>query len=180
MSRPSATFIELLAVALLLRCLEARPVRRQQILIVAQSEGLATSLFSWLGAAGYEVAIVTTVAAAKLHLDAHPELVIAEVKLGEYNGLHVALHARALGIAALVLGHPDAVLERDAQEFGVSYRHLPVRRPELLRFVTDSVQPAPDREQTRPATTSNLLWTPAFVLRNTAFRGGPRKHMPLN
>jgi DNA-binding response OmpR family regulator len=155
-------------------------VRRQQILIVARSEGLATSLFSWLGAAGYEVAIVTTVAAAKLHLDSRPDLVIAEVKLGEYNGLHVALHARALGIAALVVGHPDAVLERDAQEFGVGYRHSPVRRAELLAFVADSMQSAPDREQTRRGTTSNLLWSPALVLRSAAFKSAHRKHIPLN
>jgi DNA-binding NtrC family response regulator len=159
-------------------------VRRQQILIVAQSEGLATSLFSWLGGAGYEVAIVTTVAAAKLHLEVRPDLVIAEVKLGEYNGLHVALHARALRIAALVVGHPDAVLERDAQEFGVGYRHHPVRREELLRLVSDSMESGSDmpseRDQTLRGSTSNLLWSPAFVLRSTAFRGAPRKHIPLN
>jgi len=47
--------------------------------------------------------------------------VISQVRLGAYNGLHVALRARDVGIPAVVIGTPDAVLERDAQELGATF-----------------------------------------------------------
>ena len=39
--------------------------RRHHVVIVAPNPALATAMLSWLGSAGYELAIVTTFAAAK-------------------------------------------------------------------------------------------------------------------
>jgi hypothetical protein len=54
-------------------------------------------------------------------LRAHPHLVISQVRLGAYNGLHVALRALCQGIPAVVIGTPDAVLERDAEQLGATF-----------------------------------------------------------
>lgn len=120
--------------------------RRHHVVIVAQNPALATALLSWLGSAGYELAIVTTFAAAKALLETEPALIIAEVKLGEYNGLHLALKARALNIPTIVVGPHDPVLERDAEELGASYVTSVLRRRHMLDLVAERLgAPAPTR-----------------------------------
>jgi DNA-binding response OmpR family regulator len=111
--------------------------RRHHVVIVAQNPALATALLSWLGTAGYELAIVTTFAAAKALLETEPALVIAEVKLGEYNGLHLALKARAAGIPAIVIGPQDSVLQKDATDLGASYLTSVLRRRRVLDLVAE-------------------------------------------
>ncbi len=92
-----------------------------KILVVAQTTTLASTLVTWLGDAHHELVLATTFAAAKLQLTAHPDLLITEVKLGEHNGLHLALRSRAAGIPAIVLGPPDDVFEHEAEQLGATY-----------------------------------------------------------
>jgi DNA-binding response OmpR family regulator len=111
--------------------------RRHHVVIVAQNPALATALLSWLGSAGYELAIVTTFAAAKALLETKPALVIAELKLGEYNGLHLALKARAVGIPTIIVGPHDPVLQKDADELGATYLTSVLRRSQVLDLVSE-------------------------------------------
>jgi DNA-binding response OmpR family regulator len=120
-------------------------IRRQQILVVSQSPKVGNSLLLWLGEAGYELSIVTTFQAAKVHLESAPHLVITELKLGDYNGLHVALRAKAVGIPAIVLGPEDSVLEKDAKEFGATYIKSALRRKSFLELVETLLGEAHDR-----------------------------------
>jgi DNA-binding NtrC family response regulator len=117
--------------------------RRQHVVIVAQNPALATALLSWLGSAGYELAIVTTFAAAKALLDTKPALLISELKLGEYNGLHLALKARAVNIPTLIVGPHDPVLQRDADELGATYLSSVLRRSQVLELVADRTGATP-------------------------------------
>src|SRR6478735_4822433 len=118
--------------------------RRHHVVIVAQNPALATALLSWLGSAGYELAIVTTFAAAKALLETRPALVISELKLGEYNGLHLALKARALGIPTLIVGPQDVVLQKDAEELGATYLTSVLRRSQVLELVAERIAPTAD------------------------------------
>jgi DNA-binding NtrC family response regulator len=113
--------------------------RRHHVVIVAQNPALATALLSWLGSAGYELAIVTTFAAAKALLETKPALVISELKLGEYNGLHLALKARAVGIPTVIIGPRDPVLLKDADELGAVYLTAVVRRSQVLKLVSERI-----------------------------------------
>jgi DNA-binding response OmpR family regulator len=113
--------------------------RRHHVVIVAQNPALATTLLSWLGTAGYELAIVTTFTAAKALLETKPALVISELKLGEYNGLHLALKARAVGIPAIIVGPQDSVLQRDAGDLGATYLTTVLRRSQVLDLVAERV-----------------------------------------
>ena len=92
-----------------------------QRIVVVSEPGLANDLVTWLRAETYRVTTVGTFAAAKAQLRSQPNLVITQLKLGEHNGLHVALRARCQGIPAVVIGEPDAVFERDAVQLGASY-----------------------------------------------------------
>ena len=93
----------------------------RRILVVAQSTSLAGTLLTWLSDAQHELVIANTFAAAKHHLTTRPDLLIAEIKLGEYNGLHLALRGRALGIPAIVLGAADETFSRQAEQLGALY-----------------------------------------------------------
>jgi len=113
--------------------------RRHHVVIVAPNPALATAMLSWLGSAGYELAIVTTFTAAKALLETKPALVISELKLGEYNGLHLALKARALAIPAIIVGPQDVVLQKDAKELGATYLTSVLRRSQVLELVSERI-----------------------------------------
>jgi DNA-binding NtrC family response regulator len=104
----------------------------QRVLLVAPTPALAKNLFAWLTEGGYDVALVTSFASAKVELQSSPHLLISEIRLGEYNGLHLATRAQSQDIPSVVIGHADPVLERDAQQMGVTYMHADVDRECLL------------------------------------------------
>lgn len=63
----------------------------------------------------------------------HPDLLIADVRLLDYNGLQLAMRARdeSPRTRTVIVGEPDVVLERDAKALGASYLH----GEDLRRFV---------------------------------------------
>jgi DNA-binding NtrC family response regulator len=95
--------------------------QRRRILVVSESLALANNLLVWLREAGYDPAIVTSFSAGKEHLRTAPDILITELKLREYNGLHLALRAHLDGIPTAVIGASDPGFAEDAQEFGARY-----------------------------------------------------------
>jgi DNA-binding NtrC family response regulator len=91
------------------------------VLVVAPTPRLAATLTEWLTDAGCEVTSVTSFSAGKAHLDDSPSILISEIRLGDYNGLHLALRAKSSDIPAIVVGSPDSVLQREAERLGVTY-----------------------------------------------------------
>ena len=61
----------------------------RRVLLVGPSSGLVQSLAAVLTSAGYELHVVADFIKARTLLDAHPDLLITELKLGIYNGLHL-------------------------------------------------------------------------------------------
>ena len=110
---------------------------RRQILIVGQKARITDALIAWLSPAGYELSVVTSFAAAKAHLKDGPDLLITELKLHEFNGLHLALRAQLAKIPAIVIGPDDPVLTRDAFELGATYLHGLPDGAALLALVAD-------------------------------------------
>ena len=92
-----------------------------KFLVVAPTTSLASALVSWLGESPNELVLSNTYAGAKLQLTARPDVLITEVKLGEYNGLHLALRGQAAGIPTIVLGPMDHGFEREAEQLGATY-----------------------------------------------------------
>ena len=71
-----------------------------------------------------------------------PLILMTEVRLGSYNGLQLALRARAATprIPVLVMsGWPDPVLQRDAESTGATFAVKPLTRSELLAAVVRTV-----------------------------------------
>jgi CheY-like chemotaxis protein len=76
-------------------------------------EAFATSGLTAAGAHGFADAL-------KMLEGVEPELLVTGVRLGSYNGLHLALRARALypNAAAIVIGPADPMLASDARALG--------------------------------------------------------------
>lgn len=95
--------------------------QRHQILIVAETQALANKLRGWLNASGYWTTVVGSYAAAKFHLEMQPSMAIAELRLGEYNGLQLAVRASSSHVPVLVLGERDRFFEHEAEQLGAAY-----------------------------------------------------------
>lgn len=110
------------------------------VLIVAHSRDIRTTLGSWFDASGYEVAVATSFSEGRDLLKLGPDVIVAELKLGEYNGLHLADRALSAGVPAVVIGPKDLGLERDAEDLGAVYLTTSVRKEELLAVVERELQ----------------------------------------
>jgi len=113
-----------------------------QVLLVGRSGGVATALASSLVAAGYEILEASEFGEAKALLAKRPSVLITEIKLGAYNGLHLAIRARAFGTPALVIGDPDPVLEADAKRQRALYVTPPLNPQRVLGLVSELLDAA--------------------------------------
>lgn len=77
-----------------------------------------------LAGTGFDLRVVASFEAAKAELIEQPHLLITEIRLAAYNGLHLALRAQARGIRSIVIGPPDLLFEGDAERFGATYLHV--------------------------------------------------------
>jgi DNA-binding response OmpR family regulator len=124
---------------------------RAKVLVVAQTPSLTDTIVESFDAAIYEITVARSFASGKVHLDLEPDLLVTELRLGEYNGLHLALRARARAIPAMVIGEPDSVLENEASKLAAQY----VRTPDLQR--DQLIAMASALLATRPATARQRL-----------------------
>ena len=116
---------------------EPRPLDNQhQILVVTPLATRGKDLRTWLGAAGYWVTVSSCFATAKLQLQANPAVLITDLKLGEYNGLHLAVRAQAGNVPTLVMSDPDGGVEREVDRLGAFYLSTKeLSRERVLAFV---------------------------------------------
>jgi DNA-binding NtrC family response regulator len=127
------------------RALEERPIAmRQRILIVDDDEGIRSFLFTILAGAGYDVVTAESVQVGRTALaQASPDLLITDVRLGDFNGLQLlALNPPAVP-AIVMTGFPDPVLEAQARQFGAQFILKPIEPAGLLMLVAELLQNRP-------------------------------------
>src|SRR5262249_26895927 len=71
-----------------------------------------------------------------------PDLVITDLRLGEYNGLHLLLTSPKPVPAIVLTGFADPVLEADARQIGADYLIKPVSPPVLLAAIEKKLEQA--------------------------------------
>ena len=108
------------------------------ILVVAPSDKGA-ALQSLLDDAGHDVRLATSFADALAVLaDESPDLLVAEVQLGAFNGLHVAIRHRDShpNMRVIVIGrYYDSVLAREATKSGATFVAASTDDPALVGLV---------------------------------------------
>jgi CheY-like chemotaxis protein len=117
------------------------PRRRHKILIVDDDQSTRSGLKRFFERANYDVLAVSTFADGRQAL-AHcePDFLIADVRLGEYNGLQlVATNPRSIP-TIVVTGFADPVLEADAKRLGAEYLLKPVSPLALMGMVKQKLE----------------------------------------
>lgn len=135
-------------------------IRRARILLVSSPGGFSVTLASPLAAAGYEPVLASDFASAKAVLSERPDLLIADVKLGAYNGLHLAIRAASIGTPAIIVGDPDRVLEAEAEQQHAMYLTTPLDAERSLSVVSRVLEAS---RQTRRSARKQVPWLDALV-----------------
>jgi DNA-binding response OmpR family regulator len=109
-----------------------------RILVVSRSSSQRELTTRWLASEGYEASAVVDFREARRALEASsPDLLVTDIKLDAYNGLHLAIWARGRGMTTkvIVIGEPDFVLQQEAEREGVAYLVPPLDRQTFMAVV---------------------------------------------
>jgi DNA-binding NtrC family response regulator len=108
----------------------------KRVVIVDDDAAMLRLISAWVAGAGHDVVSFSDFGAAKSYLaTAKPDVIIADVRLGAFNGLQLVIQAKLdhPGITAVVLtGFYDAVLSGEVSKMGASYLVKPIRSEQLL------------------------------------------------
>jgi DNA-binding response OmpR family regulator len=102
-----------------------------------------------LKAAGYAPIVVSDFMVAKTLLEARPDFLISELKLGAYNGLHLAIRAAGQGTPAIVIGDADPVLQAEAERHKAAFVTTPLD-PERVLVLMRAIPPSSRRKRRSP------------------------------
>lgn len=114
-----------------------------RILVVDCDQQSSVATEQLLTAAGYESASVTSFEDAARTMSVNcPDLLVTDIRLGRFNGLHLALRARVdhPDLRILVLGEAgDAALAADAARLGARFVPKATDARSFLGLVADIV-----------------------------------------
>jgi DNA-binding response OmpR family regulator len=111
-----------------------------KVLIVDDDKTTREGLAEFLQEAGYEaVAVGTFEEASRILRTEPPDLLIADVRLGPFNGLQLVISSPQPISAIIITGFADPVLEADARRRGADYVLKPVSPSRLLDLVAQKI-----------------------------------------
>ena len=114
------------------------------ILIVDDHRGTRLGLAEMLGDAGYAVVTTGTFQEARdLLRDEPPDLLIADVRLGSFNGLQLVISGQHRIPAIVITGYADPVLEAEARRGGAEYLVKPFDPERLLTMIREKLGASP-------------------------------------
>jgi len=107
-----------------------------KILVVDDNRETTEGLREVLSRAGYQVFTANTFPEGRSVLSVeNPDLLIVDVRLGEFNGLQLVAFNEKPTPAIVVTGYADPVLEYEAQRLGAEYVMKPVLPSALLLLI---------------------------------------------
>lgn len=130
---------------------EARPsdmLATPDVLVVDDSLDRA-EIASALKVGGYRVTSAATFEqATEIMASDPPDVLVTELRLGSFNGLHLIIRSRAHKadtVAVVHTAHPDPVLEAEALRLNADYFKRPVDTPTLLAVIAQRLGRRPER-----------------------------------
>jgi DNA-binding response OmpR family regulator len=129
----------------------------RKILVVDDQPAIRSGLKQLLEIAGYQVVVAGSFAEGRFALsEAVPDLLISDVRLGEFNGIQlVATTARAIP-SIIITGFPDPVLEAEARRLGAEFLIKPVESKTLIALIKRKLEAASKRRWERKAVREDL------------------------
>jgi CheY-like chemotaxis protein len=107
-----------------------------KVLLVEDDASTRSALKTFLDRAGLETVAVGSFQEARHVMSALvPDLVVTDIRLGEFNGLQLLALAKQPTAAIVITGFDDPVLRAEAQAFGAEFLVKPVAPGDLLALV---------------------------------------------
>jgi DNA-binding response OmpR family regulator len=107
-----------------------------KVLIVDDDATASAGLAALLSDAGYAPHCVTTFQQGQTALSREiPDLMIVDVRLGDFNGLQLIIDSDARIPAIVVTGFSDSTLQAEASKLGAEFVVKPIRPSALLALV---------------------------------------------
>jgi DNA-binding response OmpR family regulator len=114
----------------------------KRALIVDDDRQLSALTERWLLAAGYDVLVSNDFTDARMQIQLRkPDIVVADIRLGEFNGLQLGWLAREVRYdvhLVIISGWDDCVLRREAITLGAAFVKKPFRAAELLAAIASN------------------------------------------
>lgn len=113
-----------------------------RVLVVEDDVATRNGLETLLQRAGYEVLATDSVPEGRRALEeGAPDLLITDVRLGEFNGLQLVAMSPKPIPAIVVTAFIDPALELDARRLGAHYLAKPIEPATLLALVEELLRP---------------------------------------
>lgn len=110
-----------------------------KILIVDDTTATLGALAELLSSAGFAVVTAENFEQAKRLIDEQsPDLLIVDIRLGPYNGLHLVVRERLAHPDRPIImttGYPDPLLQAEARKYGAEFLEKPIRSADLIAMV---------------------------------------------
>jgi DNA-binding response OmpR family regulator len=113
--------------------------------LVVASGSLGADIVEWLSSIGHRARLVSDFLCAKHEVDTNPpQLLITQLKLGAFNGLHLVARARGRGLMspAIVIGEADRVLADEARHLDARYVVAPLDEDTFLDMALSLLHPS--------------------------------------
>ena len=115
---------------------------RAKVLIVDDDPAACAGLAALLSGAGYAPQCATTFHQGRTALSRDiPDLMIVDVRLGDFNGLQLIIDTDARIPAIVISGFADSALEAEAHKLGADYVVKPILPSALLALVQRRLDP---------------------------------------
>src|SRR5215470_16184965 len=96
-----------------------------RVLVVDDDPHVLSLTARYLRAAGYDPVLSNDFGDARVQIGVvEPDVVVADIRLGSYNGIQLGILARTVRADAgvvIISGYDDAVLRREAAQIGAQY-----------------------------------------------------------
>src|SRR5438874_2116168 len=107
-----------------------------KILLVDDNEPTRRGLKALLERAGFRVVVAASLPEGRFALSEEmPDLLISDVRLGQFNGLQLVATAERTTPTIMITGYPDPVLEADARQLGAEFLIKPFTGAALIDAV---------------------------------------------
>jgi len=118
------------------------------VLVVSPNTEARAQTVEWLRDEGYLTDAVSTFEEGREWLaDTHPDVLVTDVRLDGYNGLHLAIVGlrRRFTRAAVAIGADDPALAKEAKYHGAGFLTTPFTREALIDCIKDRLREHPGR-----------------------------------
>jgi DNA-binding response OmpR family regulator len=122
----------------------------RKVLIVEDDDSNRTLLARLIRNEGYEVLTASTFQDGRRLLQMeHPDLLLTDVRLGEFNGLQLIVGVRERTPTIVLTAFADAVIEAETRKAGATYLVKPVPTSRLMEAIRTTIEAAFDRRLQR-------------------------------